>query len=79
MKFELTYYKDGQIQKAINIIGFDKAVKFAARELGKEMESLTAECTDVKLETTFLTHCEWASTIWVEGDEIFGITVNTAN
>ncbi len=75
MKYDVTFYEGGQIMKTIQICSFHNAVQFAARELSKKMEFFVGSVMDMKVEAIYLAKREWAATIFMSCDEVFGITV----
>jgi len=75
MRFQLTIFKDGEIHNTMTIVGFQKALRHAAREFSKELERLIVIGNNPRAATNYLTGNEWSGTITIVDDEVFGIQV----
>jgi len=76
MKTTVTVYRNGEIDRQFEVVGFKKglagALVFLDEELTADIVHLRKDC---KVECSFLMRNEWSCTITHNGDEVFGLTV----
>ncbi len=79
MKSTVTVYKDGEIDRQYDVVGFQKAVSSAMIHLCRFLDTHVAnEMLNAVVECRYLARAEWSCTVTYINQEVFGLNVGLA-